>query len=188
MTKFVLTLHVIAAVFLIGPMAIAPMMGMRAIRRHDARGVHEAARTTTLYTLLSLVVAGLGFVLIAVGSDKWSYGDAWIVISSTLYVIALLLGIGVVAPGLTGAARLLDASTTVPATPLTAPAPADPADPAAADATPTVAEPAGTDTATIDVEARRKLDSAYGRVAASSGVVSLLLLIIVIFMVLRPFS
>jgi uncharacterized membrane protein len=179
MTKFVLTLHVLAAVFLIGPMAIAPMLGMRAIRRHDARGVHEAARTTTLYTLLSLVVSGLGFLLVAVGNSRWSFSDAWIVISITLYVIALLLGIGVVAPGLTGAARLLDASTTVPATPLSAAEPAT--DPAL---TP---EPAGTDTATIDVEARRKLDSAYGRVAASSGVVSLLLLIIVVFMVVRPF-
>ena len=179
MTTFVLTLHVLAAVFLIGPMAIAPMMGMRAIRRHDARGVHEAARTTTLYTLLSLVVAGLGFLLTAVGSDRWSFGDAWIVISTTLYVIALLLGIGVVAPGLTGAARLLDASTTVPATPLTTPT--------APDATAETPEPAGTDTATIDVEARRKVDAAYGRVAASSGIVALLLLIIVILMVVRPF-
>lgn len=180
MTKFVLTLHVLAAVFLIGPMAIAPMMGMRAIRRHDARGAHEAARTTTLYTLLSLVVAALGFVLIAVGNDKWSFGDAWITISVTLYVIALLLGIGVVAPGLTGAARLLDASTTVPATPLTT---SDTA--AGTDAG--LTEPAGTDTATIDVEHRRKIDAAYGRVAASSGIVALLLVIIVIFMVVRPF-
>ncbi|SHN34839.1 DUF2269 family protein [Cryptosporangium aurantiacum] len=180
MTKFVLTLHVLAAVFLIGPMAIAPMMGMRAIRRHDARGVHEAARTTTLYTLLSLVVAGLGFLLIAVNNDRWSFGDTWIVISTTLYVIALLLGIGVVAPGLTGAARLLDASTTVPATPLSTPAETT--------VDPTTAEPAGTDTATIDVEARRKVDAAYGRIAASSGVVSLLLLIIVVLMVVRPFD
>ncbi|GAA0267110.1 DUF2269 family protein [Cryptosporangium japonicum] len=176
MTKFVLTLHVLAAVFLIGPMAIAPMIGMRAIRRHDARGVHEAARTTTLYTLLSLVVAALGFVLIGVSNGRWSFGDAWITISMTLYVIALLLGIGVVAPGLTGAARLLDASTPVPATqvPVTDTAVETP-------------EPAGTDTATIDVETRRKVDAAYGRVAASSGIVALLLIIIVIFMVVRPF-
>jgi uncharacterized membrane protein len=178
MTKFVLTLHVIAAVFLIGPMAIAPMMGMRAIRRHDARGAHEAARTTTLYTLLSLVVAGLGFVLIGVSNGRWSFGDSWVTISATLYVIALLLGIGVVAPGLTGAARLLDASTAVPATPLSTPTVPDAVE------TP---EPAGTDTATIDVEARRKLDATYGRVAASSGVVALLLLIIVVFMVVKPF-
>ncbi|MFI5957733.1 DUF2269 family protein [Cryptosporangium sp. NPDC051539] len=187
MTKFVLTLHVLAAVFLIGPMAIAPMLGMRAIRRHDARGVHEAARTTTLYTLLSLIVAGLGFVLTAVGNDKWSYGDAWIVISTTLYVIALLLGIAVVAPGLTGAARLLDAATSTPATPLTAPTLGDVTDPTNP-ASPEIPEPAGTDTATIDVEARRKLDAAYGRVAASSGIVALLLVIIVIFMVVRPFK
>ncbi|MFG1928083.1 DUF2269 family protein [Cryptosporangium sp. NPDC048952] len=176
MTKFVLTLHVLAAVFLIGPMAISPMMGMRAIRRHDARGVHEAARTTTLYTLLSLVVAALGFVLIAVGNGRWSFGDAWVTISMTLYVIALLLGIGVVAPGLTGAARLLDVSTPVPATPVTV-----------SDTTVETTEPAGTDTATIDVETRRKVDAAYGRVAASSGIVALLLIIIVIFMVVRPF-
>ncbi|GAA3385712.1 DUF2269 family protein [Cryptosporangium minutisporangium] len=183
MTTFVLTLHVLAAVFLIGPMAIAPMMGMRAIRRHDARGVHEAARTTTLYTLLSLVVAGLGFLLTAVGSERWSFSDAWIVISITLYVIALLLGIGVVAPGLTGAARLLDASTTVPATPIDAAGDSTTPESAAP-----VTEPAGTDTATIDVEARRKVDSAYGRIAASSGVVSLLLLIIVVLMVVQPFE
>ncbi|WP_051571391.1 DUF2269 family protein [Cryptosporangium arvum] len=182
MTKFVLTLHVLSAVFLIGPMAIAPMMGMRAIRKHDARGVHEAARTTTLYTLLSLVVAALGFVLIGVSNGRWSFGDAWVTISITLYVIALLLGIGVVAPGLTGAARLLDASTPLPATPVTPMTPVTESDTAVE--TP---EPAGTDTATIDVETRRKVDAAYGRVAASSGIVALLLIIIVIFMVVRPF-
>lgn len=184
MTKLVVTLHVLAAVFLIGPMAIAPMLGLRAIRRHDARGVHEAARTTTLYTLLSLIVTGLGFLAVAVGSDRWAFSDAWIVISITLYVIALLLGIGVVAPGLTGAARLLDGSTPTPATPLAPPS--TPAD-SSLDA-PTLPEPAGTDTATIDVEARRKLDASYGRIAASSGIVALLLMIIVIFMVVRPFD
>jgi uncharacterized membrane protein len=181
MTKFVMVLHVLAAVFLIGPMAIAPMIGMRAIRKHDARGVHEAARTTTLYTLLSLVVAGLGLVLTAVGSKYWSFGDVWIVVSLTLYVIALLLGIGVVSPGLTAAARLLDASTSVPATPLSPPT--------VTDATVAEApEPAGTDTATIDVEARRKVDAAYGRVAASSGIVALLLIIVVVLMVWHPES
>jgi uncharacterized membrane protein len=185
MTKFVLTLHVLSAVFLIGPMAIAPMMGMRAIRKHDARGVHEAARTMTLYTLLSLVVAALGFVLIGVSNGRWSFGDAWVTISITLYVIALLLGIGVVAPGLTGAARLLDASTPLPATPVTPTTPVTPV--TESDTAVETPEPAGTDTATIDVETRRKVDAAYGRVAASSGIVALLLIIIVIFMVVRPF-
>ena len=183
MIKLVLTLHVLAAVFLIGPMAITPMMGMRAIRRHDARGVHEAARTTTLYTLLSLIVAALGFVVVSVGSKKWAFSDAWIIISITLYVIALVLVVVVVSPGLTHAARLLDGSTQAPATPLAETDPLPGSTP-----TPTDPEPAGTDTATIDVESRRKLDATYGRVAASSGAVSLLLVIVVIFMVVRPFD
>ena len=186
MIKLVLTLHVLAAVFLIGPMAITPMMGMRAIRRHDARGVHEAARTTTLYTLLSLIVAALGFVVVSVGSKKWAFGDAWIVISITLYIIAVVLAVAVVSPGLTHAARLLDGTTQAAPTPM-AETPVTETDPIVGDA-PTLPEPAGTDTATIGVDARRKLDATYGRVAASSGVVALLLVIIVIFMVVRPFK
>jgi hypothetical protein len=159
------------------------MMGMRAIRRHDGRGVHEAARTTMLYTLLSLVVAALGFLVVSTNTKKWSFGDSWLSISIALYVIAIVLGIAVVVPGLRHAARLLDASTPAPATPL---GNADTVNLPAGETT--APEPAGTDTATIDVEARRKLDATYGRVAASSGVVALLLVVIVIFMVVRPFS
>jgi uncharacterized membrane protein len=180
MTKLVVTLHVLAAVFLIGPMAITPMMGMRAIRKHDARGVLDAARGTTLYTLLSLIVAALGFITVSVGSKAhhWSFSDAWLTISMTLYVIALALAIGVVTPGLNHAGRLLSATTAAVPTPLETPV---------GETVPATPEPAGTDTATIDVEARRKLDSTYGRVAASSGIVALLLVIIVIFMVVKPF-
>jgi uncharacterized membrane protein len=183
MTKLVVTLHVLAAVFLIGPMAINPMMGMRAIRKHDARGVHEAARSTTLYTLLSLIVAAFGIIAVSVGGKDrhWSFSDAWLTISMTLYVIALALALAVVSPSLTQAGRLLSGTTHAPATPL------DPPVENATDTAPITPEPAGTDTATIDVEARRKLDATYGRVAASSGIVALLLVIIVVFMVVKPF-
>ena len=210
MHTFLTTLHVLAAVFLIGPLAVAPMTGLRAIRHQDVATVRGSARQTTLYGLLSLVVFGLGLAVVPTEHRHYSFGSAWITISMTLYIIALLITLLVVAPSLMRAAKLLatgavdeeqppppdsfttgDTPTGTPVAPLTP-------DPGAAPPEGTAGTTEGaapTDTATtapapshLVADVRHKLDSARGRVAITSGIVNLLLVVIVILMVAKPFD
>src|SRR5918993_1128786 len=113
MHTFLLTLHVVAAVFLIGPLAIAPMTGLRGIRKQEAGTVRDAARLTMLYGLLSLIVFGLGVAVVPTRPERYTFGTAWIVISMTLYIIAVLATLLVVAPSLGQAAKLLTSASTV---------------------------------------------------------------------------
>ena len=57
------TLHVVAAVFIVGPLAILPMTAMRAIRAGQGQQVDVLARSTFLLSLLSLLVARAGQVV-----------------------------------------------------------------------------------------------------------------------------
>ena len=56
-------LHVVTAVFIIGPMAILPMTAMRAARARNGAQVLALARATHTFTLLSLLVFVLGIAL-----------------------------------------------------------------------------------------------------------------------------
>jgi uncharacterized membrane protein len=118
--SFLETLHVIAAVFLIGPLVLVPMSGLRAIRLGHLGMVRTAARQTTLYGLLSLLVFALGAAVVPT-SDRYDYGTPWVTISMTLFIVALVLVLGVTAPALTKAASLLESRTS--GEPRTAPRP-----------------------------------------------------------------
>lgn len=165
MFKVLLTLHVLLAIFLIGPLAMIPMTSLRSIRRRDAVAVHGTARQTMIYGLGSIVVFLLGFGLVGLKPDWFSLGDPWITISMTLYVIALILVLAVLVPGLRKAGKLIDAA--VPG-----------AEKGKADDEPPAADPAG----------KQRLDALYGRTAAISGLVTLLIIAIIVLMVVQPFS
>jgi uncharacterized membrane protein len=187
---FVLTLHVLSAVLILGPLATSPWHGLRAIRQHDARGTRDSGRSELLYTLLSLVVLGTGLLRVVVDDGEPNLGDVWVTISITLYVIVFVVGLAVVGPNLTRAATLLDGAESAPAQPLhSTPGGPTPGDPTLGGTEPEapVTEPAGTDTATLDVDHRRKLDTATGRITAGGGLTSLLVIVLVILSVTQPF-
>ncbi|MDN2783585.1 hypothetical protein PAI99_08730, partial [Campylobacter jejuni] len=54
-------LHVVSAVFIVGPMAILPMTAMRAVRAGNAEQGQVLAKSTNLISLLSLLVVFFGF-------------------------------------------------------------------------------------------------------------------------------
>jgi uncharacterized membrane protein len=139
-------LHVVAAVFVIGPMAILPMTALRAVRAGNGPVVALLSTSTRVFTLASLLVALLGFA--ALGSvaktDHVSVGTGWVLTSIVLYVLALALSLFVVVPSLQKAAAAL-----------------------------TTGGPGSA-------------QSVYGRIAASSGVVALLLVAVTVLMVWRP--
>ncbi|MBG6056167.1 putative membrane protein [Salinibacterium sp. CAN_S4] len=138
-------LHVTAAVFIIGPMAILPMTGLRAVRAGNAEQVTSIARSTRLVSWLSLLVALIGFALVSFvdPEDKLTFGTPWLLASIILYTVAVTVSLSVVAPLLGRAGRHLTAASTPPS-------------------------------------------NVYGRIAGSSGLVTLLLVAVVVLMVWRP--
>jgi uncharacterized membrane protein len=104
-------LHVTAAVFIIGPMALLPMLGMRALRQGASAQVSALARSTNLVGWLSLIVAVLGFGLVSFvdPEDKLTYTTPWLLTSIILYSIAVTITLAGVAPLMKRAgARLAD--------------------------------------------------------------------------------
>jgi uncharacterized membrane protein len=146
MDTLLTALHVVAAVFVIGPMAILPMTAMRAVRAGSGPVVEVLARATRVFTLASIVVALLGFAVLGsvAKTDKISVTTGWVLASIVLYLIALGLSLFLVVPAL---------------------------------------ESAGAALATGGADAGRAV---YGRIAASSGVVALLLIAVTVLMVWRP--
>jgi uncharacterized membrane protein len=153
-------LHVVTAVFIVGPMAIIPMTAMRAVRAGNASQVRTLAKSTNLLSLLSLLTVVFGFGVMGMSDPKFklSVTTPWILWSIIAYIVALGLTLFVVVPAMRKAADALD---TVPAG-----VPADVSTPAA--------EAAG-------LESR-----GYPAIAAASGVASLLLLLVVVLMVWKP--
>lgn len=97
MRTVVLTLHVVLSIFLVGPLAYASNLSARALRDGDAGALRVLARTVTVNSWASIVVAVLGFGLL-----QRRYGnelsDAWLIISILLYVLATALVIVLLAP------------------------------------------------------------------------------------------
>jgi len=146
MDTLLTALHVVAAVFVIGPMAILPMTAMRAVRAGNGPAVEVLARATRVFTLASILVAFLGFAVLGsvAKTDKISVTTGWVLASVVLYIVALAVSLLVVVRSL---------------------------------------ETAGAALATGGADAGRAV---YGRIAASSGIVALLLVAVTVLMVWRP--
>jgi len=139
-------LHVVGAVFLVGPMAILPMTALRALRAGEWSMVATLGRSTRVFSLASLLVAVLGFGVVGTADERFglSVTTGWVLTSIILYPVALALSLALVVPVLSRAAAALE-------------------------------EGRG--------EAARAL---YGRIAAGSGVVSVLLVAVTVLMVWKP--
>ena len=105
-------LHVVAAVFIVGPMAILPMTAMRAVRAGNGAQVALLATSTNVFSLLSIVVALLGFGIVGMADEKFnlSVTTPWVLWSIILYVIALGLTLFLVVPTMRRAAEALEGS------------------------------------------------------------------------------
>jgi uncharacterized membrane protein len=106
-------LHVVTAVFIIGPMAILPMTAMRAARARNGAQVMSLAKATSTFSLLSLVVFLLGFALLGVSDpkDHFSFASGWVIWSIVLYVVALGLNLFVTVPAMKRVSAAVSAST-----------------------------------------------------------------------------
>lgn len=104
-------LHVLTAVFLIGPMAVLPMSAMRSMRARDGAAVLTTARSTMIFSLASLLVVLFGFGVLGLTDVKYNLSVAtpWILVSIILYAIALALNVLAVVPALRSAGEHLHA-------------------------------------------------------------------------------
>jgi uncharacterized membrane protein len=120
---FLVTLHVLAAVLIMGPFALVAFMGDRAVRRHDAPGTRQAASLMGRFGLGSLVVAVLGAGALGF-SDRYTFKTPWVIISITLYVVGMGIATGYTVPALRRAAGILEQGVLPPQV-ATAAAPAE---------------------------------------------------------------
>ncbi|HET7329120.1 MAG TPA: DUF2269 family protein [Nocardioidaceae bacterium] len=141
-------LHVVTAVFIIGPMAVLPMIAMHALRARQPASVASLARLTTITSWGSLIVAILGFGVLGMSDPQYdlSITTPWVWTSLILYLAALALSLLGVAPATRHAGERLQ-------------------------------------TLSGDAE---QAPRHYARIAASSGTVSVLLLVVVVLMVWKP--
>jgi uncharacterized membrane protein len=119
--KILLALHLLAAVFAVGPLVHAATTASRGLRTSDAGATASSARTVRLYSYVSVVVVVLGFGLMS-AKAPWDssqhvadFGDTWIWLSTLLWVVAVALALGVVAPALDKATELVTSGGSVDA-------------------------------------------------------------------------
>lgn len=106
--NIVVSLHVLAAIVLLGPLVFATSATPRAMRSGDAKTLGFLVSTTRVYAIASIVVPVLG-----AGAVQHKYGFAfsqtWIWLSLVLYVVALGVFTGLVVPAQKKAVGLIDA-------------------------------------------------------------------------------
>ncbi|WP_326766773.1 hypothetical protein OG978_21435 [Streptomyces sp. NBC_01591] len=171
MTKFLLSVHVLAAILAIGPITVAASMFPRYVRPRAAEGDSpegngpegENARTAALlhrvcrgYTVVGVAVPAFG---VATGAQLGVLADAWLLASVMLTAAAAALLLLAILPGQQRLlARLTDGDTD---------------------------SETATGTGIGTVEARR---SAAARLAMITGIFNLLWAVVVVLMIVRPGS
>ncbi|MDP9497460.1 MAG: DUF2269 family protein [Actinomycetota bacterium] len=106
-----LALHLLTVAFLVGPAAVAAVLSPRHVRAGRLDALRDSARTTRLYTLLTLVTVVLGSAMIGVGDvgAQWSFAQAWISATYALWIVAVALVLAVVVPAQRRAAAEIEA-------------------------------------------------------------------------------
>lgn len=110
MFKIFLTLHLLSAIFAIGPLAHAATTAGRWVRRGDASAAGESARVLKVYSYASVIVVAFGFALMSSkssnsGEATAQFGETWIWLSTVLWLAAVGLILGVLVPQLEQAAN-----------------------------------------------------------------------------------
>jgi hypothetical protein len=103
----VLWLHVAFVIFTIGPVTLAIISTPRYIRRRDIRILRYLTRMTFVFAAASLGVLIAGFAL---ASMIGKAGKPWVIISATLFIVAILL-LGLIHRDQRHAIRALEAAT-----------------------------------------------------------------------------
>jgi hypothetical protein len=111
--RVLFALHLLFAVFAIGPLVHAATTASRGVRHADANATTASARVLRIYAGASVLVIALGFgVMNLADPDNRShhvgeFGHTWIWLSLLLWLVAMALVLAVIAPSLDRASALL---------------------------------------------------------------------------------
>jgi CDP-diglyceride synthetase len=86
--RVLLYLHVVLVIFTVGPVTVAIMAAPRTIKSTDQKAIHTQFRITQIYGAGTLLAAIIGGVLAGVRHES---SKPWVIISMTLYVVALVI-------------------------------------------------------------------------------------------------
>jgi uncharacterized membrane protein len=93
--RAVLVIHVVLAIFLIGPLVAAANQVARELRGGSADTLRLLSRTVTIYGWASLLVGIVGFGLVR---DEFEFSDGWLTASIVLFVVASVLVLALLVP------------------------------------------------------------------------------------------
>jgi hypothetical protein len=116
MLKLLLAVHLVLAVFAVGPLVHAATTAGRGIRRGDGGATASASRVLRIYSYASVLVIVAGFALMNQkrrGTKLGEFGDTWIWLSLVLWVAAIALVLAVIVPTLDRATRRIEAQDSV---------------------------------------------------------------------------
>jgi hypothetical protein len=121
MFKILLALHLLFAIFAIGPLVHAATTAGRGVRTGDGAATASSARVLKIYSYASLLVVIAGFGLMSAkrhGQKVAEFSEPWIWVSALLWLAAVALVLGLVVPTLDRATELIGTEQSV--APLTA--------------------------------------------------------------------
>lgn len=118
MYKILLALHLLTAIFAIGPLVHATTTAVRGLRTNDGSATASAARTVKVYSYVSVLVVVFGFGVMSMdnpyGDGKVAeFSETWIWLSALLWLVAVGLALGIVAPALEQATARIGAGEAV---------------------------------------------------------------------------
>jgi hypothetical protein len=171
--RLVLWLHVAFVIFTIGPVTIAIMSSPRAIRTRNAVVLQHLLVMTRIFGTASLGVLVFGIIL---GQQRKELSKAWLTVSMTLFVVALVLLVLI----MRDQRRALTALKLADRPEVPAPQPAVAGAERAAEEDAATAEPAAAAPVTA---ASHIANVERGRIVSMGGVVSLIWLVILVLMV-----
>jgi uncharacterized membrane protein len=114
MRHLLLALHILFAIFAVGPLVHAATTASRGVREGDPKAIAGSARTIRLYGWVSVGVLVFGMGLV---QSKWHHqlSDTWIWLSLVLYVLAIAAVQALLVPSLQKAGSELAAGRPIQA-------------------------------------------------------------------------
>jgi hypothetical protein len=103
MLKIMLALHLLFAIFAIGPLVHAATTAARGIRHGDAKATAYSARMARIYAYASVLVVVFGFAVMSAkrnGKQVAEFSETWIWLSALLWLAAVAVVLGVLVPSL----------------------------------------------------------------------------------------
>ena len=104
MRDLLLALHLVFAIFAIGPLVHAATTAGRGVRTGDGTATAGSARMLRIYSYASVLVIIAGFGLMSQkehGHELGKFSDTWIWLSLLLWAVAIAIVLAVIVPTLT---------------------------------------------------------------------------------------